>query len=338
MSGTVTSGAFVGRMAVGSDASRLFGQLLGESHGARRMEVHRLESPPTVGLLNSTIQRNGGELELLVNPTAASLPSARRGVDVLDAQARTTYDGYQHSKLFAASNEVGEPYGAYTNVSPNVTSDARDDVTIELLGDTARAAWNVVDAERAGMSVEFRRGAIDDARAAGLLINEPGLDIRHVSEAHVAAIRGARDSWIEVTKGIEDPAYVDALVDASRRGVRVGVATRDIADSAVAPLRRAGVPVAILPVRDRTSRINLGIADGAVAIAQTAYPAPVIQSRDSGVLLRGEAAAEIARRLDATTPGGVARLMAEHGLAPRRGISTVADSFPGQPGRVTHVA
>lgn len=315
------------RIAVGArSAERLLTETMSSSRGHVVQELHTLVSQPGERALLDTA-RAGSSVDLILHPRIR-LGAGFEGAALADAArsgslASRTYEGatgmastYPHSKLLAASASVdhAEPVAAFTNVSLAPTSAARQDVTIRFGGDAARATRDVLDATIAG-DLPRMTSAIDDARRAGVLINDASVGRNHLGRAMYDMVDNARERLVIVSKGLDDETFARHVVAARQRGVDVSLSLRDIAKPSADILHEGGVRTMLHPTGGEQARINVMIADD-TALASTSYqwrnmlgdPATGagITSRESGVVLRGADRAELERQLAMTEAGGMA--------------------------------
>ena len=328
---TGLAAAHVGEVVLdSSSARRMVGDAIEHANGTLFMELHGFKGARPESAFNSFLKGTDGRVGVLAadHVDAANLTSTRGfipgttrtseaaeagladgrislvhyGGDATDEATRP----YQHSKLIAstAGGPDGAPTALFNNVKLTDMGSARPDLAATLVGPTARAAIDVVATSLRG-SPPLMRQAIDDARSVGLLFNDPIAGRLHLADGMQQLVANARDSIVLVSKGIDDPAFATSLVEAHRRGVRVGVSVRDLARSSAKILHEGGVPVVLHPSRAPASRVNLLMADGETAIASTAYQwdrqlghaADGRIPRDSGIVLQGTALGQLRYQL-----------------------------------------
>lgn len=255
-----------------------------------------------------------------------------------DAARGTTY---QHSKLFAATRTVDgdEPIAIFSNVSPFEGSAARPDIAVTLRGRPAEAVQEVLAAsmgEHGRAGVEQLEQAIRRAAEAGVLVDDAHSSITPLADTMREMVRSARHRIVHISKGVDDPAFASALVDARRAGVAVGLSERDIARSSGALLHRGGVPTVLHPSSTNGSRLNVLIVDDR-ALVSTSYAwepmlglprAGAVRSRESGIVLEGAALAQLEAALQSRPEGRAAFELAARGDVPRSAAASAPSAWP----------
>ncbi len=316
--------ARVGDIALGFGApERLLTSVMQRARGDMLQELHTFASPTGHRAMEAAIAR-GVQPQLLVNPRNVPYQALRPFGDAVRTERYFPKSlhgelSYQHSKLLSSSSgRFRRPEAVFTNVSLMPDSAYRSDMSVRLLGDSAEAAHTYLAASFDSDLAQLSQAA-HDARAAGLLINEPRTGVSHLADAMRSLVDTAEHRIHIVSKGLDDADFAARLVQARSRGVDVTLSLRDLARADAIRLREGGVRVVMQPMRTMSSRINMMVADD-LALASTAYQwTPMLthggaSSRESGVLLAGRDAARAIKQLGKTAEGAVA-LAGTEGLA-----------------------
>jgi hypothetical protein len=286
-------------------------------------DVFRLDHPDVLRAIDRVAARGG--ISLLVDHGDA-LPAlrhllGREGVELAGYGAAAIDGGgasafVDHAKGWATSRRL-----LFSTASPNGNGIGQVNLTLEMGADPARAYARAITAGIGGAD-DARRAALEVARDAGVVLNDPELGVRHLDDAMRAVINGAEHKLRVVIKEFLDPAWARDIVRARGRGVDVRVTTRQIDDASHAILRAGDVPIGPLPLTGppgiwrheladkltwRRLHFNAVSADDdARMVVGTRYfwepskPGDRI-ARESGVVLAGDGAAAVRASIDRLT-------------------------------------
>lgn len=237
---------------------------------------------------------------------------------------------WEHSKNAAFELPDGRHVAWFSNYAPNVDSHLQSDAAVQLLDDTARAAYDVVHAtaESAQRGTAPTAAAIDAAAGVGLLYNDALTGRNYFTAGTDSLVHDAGRRLVLITKGLDDVEVAHGLVAAADRGVLTGLATRRLGHDAAAVLAGSKVRMAIAPRDAVYDRMNLLISDD-TGLLSTGYHSSAIlrpdahgmlAGRDSAIVLRGAGLERMEAALDGTDKGRVARLLMTAEPEPVRGL------------------
>ncbi|MCW2961340.1 MAG: hypothetical protein JWM90_1727 [Thermoleophilia bacterium] len=320
------SSAAIGSVVVGAGTpERALLDVVRAGDGHLFMDVMQFRGRAADAALASGLQR-GGSMDMLASPlllrdtyaTRPALADFQASGDlrvhpyVNLAAADGAPDAWQHSKLLAREGGSGDAAWFGNIVSHDVSSGLVDSF-IQLNGATRDAAIDVARAWRDGARPRLTE-ATDAARRGGLLINDAAVRANHLSEALDGLVDSAQRRITWVTKGIDDPTTVDALVNARRRGVDVSIVVQKLSREDAKALKAGQVPVVLASAQQTASRINLLVADD-VGILSSAYPTSSVlrpdasghtAGRESGILIRGDGLDRVVAAVRETSEGAMA--------------------------------
>lgn len=331
--------ARIAEIAVGrSRPVRLLTEVMGRARGDLLQELHTFSSVTGMQSLQSALRR-GARVQLLANPRYVQLRTLPRAGEQLHLHyfhppAVSGELAYQHSKLVASTRgRFRRPEAIFTNVSLMRDSADRSDVAIRLVGESAQAVDGYL---RASFGDDLGRltQAAQDARRAGILVNEPRTGTTHLADAMRSLVDTAEHRIHIVSKGLDDADFAARLVQARERGVDVTMVLRDLSRRDARTLHQAGVRVVMQPQSSFASRVNMLVADD-LALASTSYQwSPMMlrgsaTSRESGVLLGGRDARDAITQLQRLAEGVVALAGTEKlgRVALPAGFSAVEDAL-----------
>ncbi len=226
------------------DAIAGFVRGVGERGGDLFGEVFRYGHPTfNSALLGATDAGAGVKILADAKEGAAALQEvSRRGASIVryatqGSQAATGYPFVLHTKLWAARDRA-----VLSTVSPIALGLPQHNVTAMLNGAPALAVRDAIVGARTGDLVQSA-AAVEQARAAGVLFNDPLLGVRHIDDAYGALIDGAEHDLRIVMKEFVEPAWAERVVAARKRGVNVDLTVRSIDKGVERALKKGGIKV-----------------------------------------------------------------------------------------------
>jgi hypothetical protein len=212
-------------------------------------DVFRLDHPDVIAAIDDAAGRGGVSLLMDHGDALPALQHlvGRDGVE-LAGYGAAAIDGsgasafVDHAKGWATRRHL-----LFSTASPHGNGVGQVNLTLELGADPARAYAGAITAGIGG-TYDARRAALEAARDAGVVINDPELGVRHLDDAMRAVINGSEHDLRVVIKEFLDPSWARDIVRARARGVDARVVTRQIDDVSHAILRDARIPVGPLPM------------------------------------------------------------------------------------------
>lgn len=206
-------------------------------------------------------------------------------------------ESWMHSKTFHVTDVHGRPSSWITNLSLIEDTHVRSELSLLIGGEAAIAAREVTLATIGGDPARIR-AAIDAAKGAGVLVNDPAVGRRVLTQGiHEMLARPGAD-LLAITKGIDDARATNAIVDARRGGRDVQVFVRDLARADGELLVAGGVDARVVSGGPKP-RINAFFA-GDRAVIGSAFlwrnmtgSAAEATSRDVGIMLEGAPAQQL---------------------------------------------
>jgi hypothetical protein len=248
--GEVTTSAARGAAQVDAIATFL-GDVtrLGPELGPIRGEVFKFGNPAVEGALATAVQ-GGTPLSVLAD-TRVGVPKLQA---LADAGAQVTPYGVggahdaqngvdlcMHSKLWSRGDHAILPTASAADAGSHQLN-----LNIRFGGASARAAGDATEASASG-DVEASRAALERARDAGVLFNDPDVGVRHVDDAMGALVDHADHRLELVIKEFTDEDWARRVAAAQARGVDVDVTTRMMTRPVRQILEDAGVHETTVP-------------------------------------------------------------------------------------------
>jgi hypothetical protein len=222
---------------------------LGPELGPIRGEVFKFGNPAVEGALKTAIDQG---------TPLAMLADSRVGVPKLDAlaasgaqvapygvggahDAKNGVDLCMHSKLWSRGDHALLPTASAADAGSHQLN-----LNIRFGGPSARAAGAATEAAASG-DVEASRTALERARDAGVLFNDPDVGVHHVDDAMGALVDHADHRLELVIKEFTDEDWARRVAAAQARGVDVDVTTRMMTRPVRKILEDAGVHETTVP-------------------------------------------------------------------------------------------
>jgi phosphatidylserine/phosphatidylglycerophosphate/cardiolipin synthase-like enzyme len=259
-----------------------------------RVDTFRTSSEPNVDAVVAAARRGVDVHALVDTDTAADSPAFR---DSLAGIATVTEYGAepfkQHGKAISRD-------GADALVATDV-SDAKSLHRLEMgvrFGGPAAAAFDAVQQLTPGSSRSEANAAFEDARRAGIVVNDPHHEHRGVSATLDQLVDDASSDLLVVSKLFDSGGLAKQLAHAAERGVATTVVTHEIDSGDADRLRDAGVDVRVVDyasaaARDAALHGTVIAADDAALLTTMPLAKKAIkgsdgrQSRELGVVLDG---------------------------------------------------
>lgn len=222
---------------------------LGPEAGPLRGEAFRFGHAGVRDALVGAIDE-GVEVRLLADASEAVpglAPVASRGGVVASygsaagEQAQRGAGTCMHAKLWARGDEALLPTS-----SAAIGGEHQLNIAFRFSGPAARAAGDATEAAISGDRTR-QLETLAAARDQGILINEPGVGVRHLDDAMANAIDNAERDLSLVVKEFTVPAWAERLAQAKARGVDVRVLTREMSPEVRAVLERADITERTVP-------------------------------------------------------------------------------------------
>lgn len=266
-----------------------------------RVDTFRPTDRPTLDVFHHAARR-GVEVSFRVDTRAAAQVTKRlreyaQVVEYGDAPLK------QHGKAIAVDGVFGL---VGTDVSDS-ESRGRMDMGVQFGGAAAAALDRLLAIDSSRLVTAAERNVVEDARATGILLNDPRLGVRHATDAIRDALTGAERTLLVSTKQFDDATCVAQLQDAVRRGVAARLVTNDIPDVQRAALEQAGVAVTLIAgAVDQPPAVSLHgtliVVDESIALVGSPYLVTRVldgsdtrQSREMMVAVSGATAREFAQ-------------------------------------------
>jgi hypothetical protein len=236
-----------------------------------------------------------------------TLSRNRIRIDTYQGAADGSIRQVMHGKGIVIDDQVLFSTGAVMDTKPI----NKYDFSIELPTTAANVFRIYVEEAFHGEATNERRAELAAELARlGVIINDPVAGLAYVSRAQDALIRGARYNLTLSLSELIDPVVTQMLIHRAAKGVEVMIQVRELDEISLRLLRSAMVKHTNLRLEDTSwweprPHFNVIIADGRAAYIGSSYLWSTQRnmlhhgrSFENGVLLCGEAAAEVYWMMD----------------------------------------
>lgn len=197
----------------------------------------------------------------------------------------------QHGKAIAADNKIGI-------VATDILGDADEhqvDAGIRLHGSTASSLQHLLQTLSSNAKPEATRAVADAVRGQGILVNDPKLNIDHLSDGIRSMLAGAEQTLTVISKDFDDPECLRLMAEAAHRGVTTRLLTWNASDTDISKLRAAGVQAVVEPMNHKFHGLLIK-ADNQALLGSSYLAERVLdgssgrKSRELGVVVDGSVA------------------------------------------------